>query len=85
MNEIASLVSEAVGGNPEITTAPTDDNRSYHISSAKIRKELGFEARHSVKDAAAGLAAAMRDGRVPEPMTNPVYYNIKTMQALHLK
>ena len=85
MNEIASLVKEAVGGNPEVTTAPTDDNRSYHISSAKIRKELGFEAHHSIKEAAAGLAAALRDGRVPDPMGNPVYYNIKTMQNLRLR
>ena len=85
MNEIAALVKEAVGGNPEVTTAPTDDMRSYHISSEKIRKELGFEARHSIKEASAGLAAALRDGRVPDPMGNPLYYNIKTMQAVHLK
>lgn len=85
MSEIAAIVKDAVGGNPEVTTAPTDDNRSYHISSAKIKRELGFEAKHSLKEASAGLAAALRDGRVPDPMGNPVYYNIKTMQALHLK
>lgn len=85
MNEIASLVKEAVGGNPEVATAPTDDLRSYHISSAKIARELGFKARHSIKEAAAGLAAALRDGRVPDAMGNPLYYNIKTMQAVHLK
>jgi nucleoside-diphosphate-sugar epimerase len=85
MNEIAGIVKDAVGGNPEVATAPTDDLRSYHISSAKIRRELGFEARHSIKEAAAGLAAALRDGRVPDPMGNPLYYNIKTMQNLGLR
>jgi nucleoside-diphosphate-sugar epimerase len=84
MNEIASIVKDAVGGNPEITTAPTDDNRSYHISSEKIRRELGFVARHSIREAAAGVAAALRDGRVPDPMTDARYYNIKTMQNIRL-
>jgi nucleoside-diphosphate-sugar epimerase len=84
MNEIASIVKDAVGGNPEVTTAPTDDNRSYHISSEKIRRELGFVAHHTIREAAAGVAAALRDGRAPDAMTDARYYNIKTMQNIRL-
>ena len=85
MSDIASMVRDAVGPETEIVTAPTDDNRSYHISSAKIRRELGFEAKHSITDAARELADAFRAGLVPDPMNDIRYYNIKTMQALNLK
>jgi len=27
---------------------PTDDLRSYHVSSEKMRRELGFEPRHTI-------------------------------------
>lgn len=40
--EIAKMVREVVGPEVQIVTTPTDDNRSYHISSEKIRRELGF-------------------------------------------
>ena len=40
--EIANLVREEVGQQVELTVTPTDDHRSYHISSERIRRELGF-------------------------------------------
>ena len=66
-------------------TTPSDDNRSYHISSEKIRRELGFEPAHTIEDAVRGLVDGFRAGRIPNPMTDIRYYNIKTMQALQLK
>ncbi len=82
--DIAERVREVVGPEVSITTTPTDDLRSYHVSSEKIRRELGFAARHSVEDAVRDLAAAFRTGKVPDSMTDARYYNIKTMQALKL-
>jgi nucleoside-diphosphate-sugar epimerase len=83
--EIADMVRRVVGDDVSVVTTPTDDNRSYHISSARIKRELGFEAKHTVADAAADLVRAMRDGRVPDSMSNPRYYNIKTMQQVSLR
>ncbi|MEI7635765.1 MAG: SDR family oxidoreductase [Syntrophus sp. (in: bacteria)] len=83
--EIADKVRTVVGHNIEIVTTPTDDNRSYHVSSAKIKKDLGFVARHSVEDAIRDLVASFRAGKIPNAMTDSRYYNIKTMQELHLK
>ena len=61
---------------------PTDDNRSYHISSSKIENELGFSATKSVEDAIADLVAAFDAGKVPNPMNDARYYNVKTMQGI---
>jgi nucleoside-diphosphate-sugar epimerase len=74
-----------VGEDIEIVTTPTNDNRSYHVSSEKIRKELGFVATHSLEDAILDLVASFQAGKIPNPMTDSKYYNIKTMQELHLK
>ena len=54
-------------------------------SSEKIRRELGFSPSHTIEDAARGLVNGFKAGRIPNPMTDIRYYNIKTMQAIHLK
>lgn len=69
----------------EIVTTSTDDNRSYHISSEKIRRELDFVAGRSVEEAIKDLCDAFKAGKIPNPLEDKRYYNIKTMQALNLK
>lgn len=90
MKDIASAVKKVVSGalgkgEIKITTTSTNDNRSYHVSSEKIKKELGFEANRSVEDAVSDLCAAYKAGKIPDPMNNIRYYNIRTMQAIKLK
>jgi nucleoside-diphosphate-sugar epimerase len=69
----------------EIETTPTDDTRSYHISSAKIARELGFNPKWTIEDAIKDLVVAFRGGRLPNPMDDMRYYNIMTMQHLGLQ
>ena len=83
--DIAGTVKGVVGQDVVIETKPTNDNRSYHISSEKIRRELGFTPTHTIEDAVRDLTNAFKAGRVPDPMNNIRYYNIKTMQAIRLK
>jgi len=82
--EIAELVRKVVGAQVGIETTPSDDNRSYHISSEKIRRELGYEPRFTIEDAITGLRDAFAAGKIRDPLTNPFYYNIKRMQEIHL-
>ncbi len=85
VSEIAGKVRSEVGTDIKIIISSTDDMRSYHISSDKIKRELGFRPKHSVEDAIRDLIKAFADGRVPDPMDNLRYYNIKTMKAINLK
>lgn len=85
INEIAELVRKVVGTNVEIVATPSNDNRSYHISSEKIKQELGFVPRFSIEDAVQDLKAAFDANKVKDPMSNPLYYNIKRMQEVSLK
>ena len=84
VGELAAIVRDVVGHDVEVVTTPSDDLRSYHVSSEKILRELGFVPRHSIDDAVASLVAAFKTGQVPEPMSRPCYYNIKTMQEIDL-
>lgn len=84
--QLAELVRNVVGPDKvKLVTVPTDDNRSYHISSEKIARELGFYPKHTIEEAVRDLAKAFADGRLPDSMTSSRYYNIKRMQELNLQ
>lgn len=83
--EIAEMVRGVVGTSVEIAVEPTDDLRSYHISSERIADQLGFTPKHSIPQAILGLSDAFASGLVPQAMSADKYYNIKTMQSVGLK
>ncbi|HEY2911576.1 MAG TPA: NAD-dependent epimerase/dehydratase [Gemmataceae bacterium] len=79
--EIAEIVKAEVGSDVKIVTSRTDDLRSYRVSSAKIKNELGWSPRHTVPDAVRELVAAFKAGKIPNSLSDPRYFNIKTMNA----
>jgi nucleoside-diphosphate-sugar epimerase len=85
VRDIANMVRSEIGPDVEIAVTPTDDHRSYHVSSGRIERELGFRPRHTVEDAIVGLRGAFAGGKVPNAMTDDRYYNIKRMQTLNLR
>lgn len=78
--EIAEMARKVVGNHVSIETQPTQDIRSYRVDSSKIKKVLGFSAKRTVENAIQDLADAFRSNLVPDALTNPRYYNIRTMQ-----
>ena len=68
----------------KLITTSSDDNRSYHISSNKIKTELGFEAKHTIRDAVEDLCAAFEKNLLPNSLDDQMYFNIKRMQNLEL-
>jgi nucleoside-diphosphate-sugar epimerase len=85
VREIADMVRNEVGKNVDIVVTPSDDHRSYHVSSEKIKRDLGFSAQRTVSDAIVDLTQAFNAGKVPNAMTDDRYYNIKRMQAVKLR
>ncbi len=81
--EIADLVKHVVG-DVEIVTTPSDDHRSYHICSDKIRRVLNFEPCHDIARAASDLVEAFHAGRVPDALSDDRYYNVELMKNLKL-
>ena len=86
--EIAELVRRVVSEEmPErrkvdIVTTPTDDIRSYHINSGKIKRVLGYAPRHTIEDAVRELCRAFATNKIPNSMEDDRYYNVRLLKRL---
>ena len=86
--EIAELVRRVVAEEMperrkvEIVTTPTDDIRSYHINSDKIRRALGYAPRHTIEDAVRELTRAFLAGKLPNSMEDDRYFNVRLLKRL---
>jgi nucleoside-diphosphate-sugar epimerase len=86
--EIAKLAKRVVEetfpdkGEIPIVTTPTDDIRSYHVNSDKIRRVLGFTPKHTVEDAIRDLCNAFKSGKLPRSMEDTFYFNVRRLKEL---
>ena len=68
-----------------IVTTPSDDNRSYHVSSKKIADVLGWTPKRSIEDAVRDLCRAFKDGKIPDSFDDQRYFNVRSVKAMALK
>jgi len=85
VNELAMDVKKVIGENVEITKKETNDNRSYHVSSQKIKDVLDFETKFTIQDAVRDLKKAFDNKLLFNSFENKKYFNIKMMQSIKLK
>jgi len=85
--DLGKMVQRIVGKHRfvELVVEPTNDNRSYHVSSEKIAKQLGFRPQYTIENAVEDLVSAMKGGKLPDSMNDPRYVNIKTMKQVQLQ
>jgi nucleoside-diphosphate-sugar epimerase len=84
VNELALDVRDVMGKDVKITNTETSDNRSYHVSSEKIKSMLGFVTKRTIKDATLDLKKAFEGGLLPNSLQDERYFNIKRMQSINL-
>jgi nucleoside-diphosphate-sugar epimerase len=68
-----------------IETTPSDDPRSYHVSSKKIEERLGWRPTRSIEDAVRDICRAFRDGLLPNSLDDDRYFNVRTIKTLELQ
>lgn len=89
--EIAKIVKSVVerefpeNGELPIEVTATDDPRSYHINSDKIKNALGFAPQHTIEEAVEGLCKAFKEGKLPNSFDDDQYFNVRTMKAIGAK
>ena len=83
--ELSKNVKRVIGKDVKLVKIKSNDKRSYHISSEKIYKVLGFKTKYTVKDAAKDLKKAFQKKLFYKPLSNKKYFNIATMQSLKLR
>ena len=87
VQELGNIVQSTVGEKKtvDMEKIPTNDNRSYHVSSQKIAEKLGFTAQYTIQDAVDSLVKAFEAGKLPNSLDDKRYFNIKTMKAVNLQ
>ena len=71
-------------GPVDLAVVPTEDKRSYKISSGRILRKLGFKTKRTISQAMESLVEAFSSGKVTDPQ-DPRYHNIRTMQKARLQ
>ena len=82
--DLANTVKNVLGDDIQLLETPTDDNRSYHISSKKIKKILDFDSKFTIEDAVNDLRNAFKKNLLPNSLTDDKYFNIKRMKLIKL-
>jgi nucleoside-diphosphate-sugar epimerase len=82
--DIAKIIKKEFNENIEIEVRNSDDNRSYHISSEKIRSRLGFIPQHTLAEAIKDIIQAFKEEKYVNSLDNEIYFNIKRMKSLNL-
>ena len=82
---VKSIYDKRYKKNIEIVRTESNDNRSYHINSDKIKNQLNFIPSHSISDAISSLFDAFDSNKVPNSFENDIYFNVKRMQNLKVK
>ncbi len=86
IREIADLVREALDDDTiTLEVTPSTDPRSYRVNTDKARRVLGFTCAHDLRAAVLSIRDAYVAGQLTDPLTNPLYYNIKRMQQVGLR
>ena len=85
VNELANDVKTVIGNDIKIVNTKSNDNRSYHVSSDKIKSILGFETKHTVKDAVQDLKDAFEKKLLINTFKDEFFFNIKRMNSIKLQ
>ena len=82
VREIAETIQAVMNGELELTNAPArSDERSYHVSSEKIARELGLTIRKTIRDAVVDIMKAYEDGLWTSP-DDSLYHNVKRIKSM---
>ena len=84
VRQLAEIVKSIMGSDIKLENIPTNDNRSYHISSDKIKIDLNFECNRSIEQAVKDLKKSFETGLLPNSLNDEKYFNLKKMQSINL-
>ena len=89
ISQIAGIVKKVVekefnDKKIEIEYEDSDDKRSYHINSDKIKNILNFQPKHTIEQAVLELCEAFKNKSLPKSFEDENYFNVKKMLKLNV-
>jgi nucleoside-diphosphate-sugar epimerase len=82
---VKKTISKKIKIKIKIFKKKSDDKRSYHINSDKIKRELRFRPRRKIQHAVVEIYKAFKKNQLPGSFKNLNYFNVKKMLKLKLK
>ena len=79
--DLAEMIKDIIGEDVKIEVQPTNDPRSYHVSSEKIMRIVGFNPKRTIKDAVLEIKQAFEESKIKD-WKDINYYNVKKMKAI---
>jgi nucleoside-diphosphate-sugar epimerase len=89
--EIANLVKKVVHkefkekGEIEIMKESSNDKRSYHINSEKIKNVLNFTPKNTIESAIKDLCEAFKKNLIKDSFDNDIYFNVNRLKNIKAK
>jgi len=84
LSEIGNMIKSKLGQDIITEEIFSNDNRSYKISSKKIRNILGIDCTFTISDAIDDLQKGFSSGLFQDSLNNSLYFNIKRMKEINL-
>ncbi len=91
ISEIAKLVKKVVEirfpkkKTVDIIKESSDDNRSYHINSDKIKEILNYFPKRTIENAVEDLCDAFKKDKFRNSFLDDIYFNINRMKNINAK
>ncbi len=84
-NKVKKIIEKKTKKKISIKKEKSNDLRSYHVNSDKIKKVLNFQPRKTIEDAINELINEFQKNKLKDSFENLNYFNIKKLIKLKLK
>jgi len=84
---VKKVVEKVLKNNKSIKIIKTesDDKRSYHINSDKIKNKLNYQPKRTIEIAAEDLCVAFNKGLLPNSFDDDFYFNVNRLKRINAK
>lgn len=83
--KVKKIVEKKLKKKISLKIVKSDDNRSYHINSDKIKKKLGFRPKYNIDYAVNELCNNFMKLKISKTFENDIYYNVRTLKKTNAK
>lgn len=83
--KVKKILQKKLNRKIEIIKTPSNDIRSYHINSDKIRRYLNFKPKRGIEEAVKELIIIFKNKKVSNTFDNDMYFNVKRLKKLKIR
>ena len=83
--KVKKIVEKKLKKEISLQIVKSNDNRSYHINSDKIKNKIKFKPKYSIDYAVNELCDEFKKNKIKNVFKKNVYYNVKTLMKINAK